>query len=366
MYFQGKLTVDPSQLTKIERVKPRKAFKRILHYLTLGNLTEEQEVETFTAISILNQLFVVFVNSNIHNIVRLSHDDRDFYLDEKGLTHDLKAALDYYETRVNLNSIDRFDQLIMILEHEDETFKYLIEVYINRTHEVGEYPIEIVVSGLFKEFTEKPDIDTTEVIKANISSQDVYEDLLREKEILFENFLAKLKDSIQQNIHVDDVQTTIQRKVVMSRRKVYGKEDISFNRKKGHYGLHYGYYGFDDYLYYTYCWMESCETNKLILENTHYESSEGTDIGYIDSVNTVTSHNLLDSFYNNNTSSYSDSIWSSSSSDSGFWSLFSSDSSSSSGGDYSSGSSCSSCSSCSSGSSCSSCSACSSCSSCAS
>ena len=105
MYFQGKLTIDPSQLTKIERVKPRKAFKRILHYLTLGGVTEEQEVETFTAISILNQLFVVFINNNIHNIVRLSHDDRDFYLDEKGLTHDLKAALDYYETKIKLNKV---------------------------------------------------------------------------------------------------------------------------------------------------------------------------------------------------------------------------------------------------------------------
>ena len=36
MYFNGQLAIDPSQETLVEKVRPTKAFGRMLYYLTGG------------------------------------------------------------------------------------------------------------------------------------------------------------------------------------------------------------------------------------------------------------------------------------------------------------------------------------------
>ena len=152
MYFEGILSIDPNELTKIEKVKPQKAFKKIFHYLTLGNITDKQEIETFTALSMLQQLYGVFKRNNITNIIRLSHDEIDFYLDEQGKTDDLKEALDKYSIEIDYSMSTFFKKLLLILEHHDTNFKYLIEIDINRTHEVGTFPIELKITGLIQDF----------------------------------------------------------------------------------------------------------------------------------------------------------------------------------------------------------------------
>ena len=81
MYFESTIRIDPSQVTSIEKVKPTKAFKRMLYHLTKGGISEKEERETFTAISILQQLNKAFIQQGITNVIRLSHDDIDFYLE---------------------------------------------------------------------------------------------------------------------------------------------------------------------------------------------------------------------------------------------------------------------------------------------
>ena len=70
MFYKAIITIDPSQLTRIERVKPQKAFKRMLYILTSGSIADKEEQETFTAISILQQINAVFSSKGINNIVR--------------------------------------------------------------------------------------------------------------------------------------------------------------------------------------------------------------------------------------------------------------------------------------------------------
>ena len=77
MYLSGKLNINPAQLTEIEKIKPHKAFKKILYFITGGSIADKRELETFTAISILQQLNMVFRSMGITNIVRISQDDID-------------------------------------------------------------------------------------------------------------------------------------------------------------------------------------------------------------------------------------------------------------------------------------------------
>ena len=84
MYLEGILTIDPSQLTEIKKVKPTKDFKKFFHHLTLGTISDKQERETFTAVAILQQLNATFRGLNITNIIKIARDDIDFYHDRDG------------------------------------------------------------------------------------------------------------------------------------------------------------------------------------------------------------------------------------------------------------------------------------------
>ena len=137
MYIENLITIDPSQLTKIEKIKPTKAFRKLLFSLTNGVVADKEEIETFNAISILQQINATFRSLGITNIIKISHDDIIFYLDEEGKENDLKYALDKYEIEINEAMSVHFKTLELVLEHEDDNFKYLIEILINKNHKVG-------------------------------------------------------------------------------------------------------------------------------------------------------------------------------------------------------------------------------------
>ena len=128
MLFVGKLTIDPSQVTEIVKIKPTKVFGKIFHRLTMGAISDKEEQETFTALSILQSINKSLISCGVTDVIRLSHDDIDFYLDEKGQKDDLKLAMDKYDMKLD-SSMDRFYKtLLLICEHDDKYFKYLIEI----------------------------------------------------------------------------------------------------------------------------------------------------------------------------------------------------------------------------------------------
>ncbi len=140
MYFSGKLTIDPAQVTHIQKVRPQKAFRRMLHHLTAGLVSDQEEQEPFAAVAVLQQMNHVFRQMGIADIIRLAHDDIDFYLDPEGKKGDLKDAFYQYDLTINEAMAQVFKQLFLVLEHQQDDLYYLIEVTINRTHAVGDYP----------------------------------------------------------------------------------------------------------------------------------------------------------------------------------------------------------------------------------
>ena len=87
MYFNGVLEIDPSQITIFKKVKPSKLFAKLTDVLSFGALGVKKEHETFTAVSILQQINMGLRSITVKNVIRLSVDDYDFYLDEKGVIH---------------------------------------------------------------------------------------------------------------------------------------------------------------------------------------------------------------------------------------------------------------------------------------
>jgi hypothetical protein len=357
MYFNGNLSIDPAQLTKIEKVRPQKAFKRILFFLTAGSVSDKEEHETFSAVSILQQLYTVFASVGITNLVRLSHDDIDFYLDAEGKKDDLKATLDLYDLQTNEAMSVNFKHLSMVLEHEENGFKYLINVTINRTHKVGVYPIDIFIDGLLEEFAVHNDSEAA-VLKNKMdkvfSNQNNYDAFIRERQTRFDQFLDKIKYQINKIIRVTDVKSQSKSKILIPKESKKDLQSLRQNYPQNHQAqspVYHGYYGFGDFFFYSYLWSSMCHTNHIHVHDTSLISEEGAVIRDIDQSGVDAGDNSLfdadqdyNSRLNDNDLSFDEESGEYGDSDSGsgdsWWSGDSNDSSDS--GD----SSCSSCSSC--------------------
>ena len=128
MYYRAQVELNPSEITLIERVKPSHVFGKMLHFLTAGLASPEEEQQTFTAITILQQLNRALRDAGVTNIVRLSKDQIDFYFDEEAKKNDLKAAVETFQYEVDHIEAEVFEDLKLVVEHETELLKLLIEI----------------------------------------------------------------------------------------------------------------------------------------------------------------------------------------------------------------------------------------------
>jgi len=257
MYFRGILTIDPSQLTKIQKVSPSQGFKKLLFSLTGGQFADRLEVETFKAINVLQQIHGSFSTVGINNIIRLTHDDIDIYYDKNGEKNDLDFAMDKYEIQIDDSMSTHFKTLEMVLEHEDDTFKYLIEITINKSHEEGEYPIELVISGMLKEFNLRPG-QTREELKVQMQEhfkdQESYNMFITTKKLAFEQFLESIRFETMKHIKVEDIKMDIKSRMVIQKGKqpAAPKKDL----QQEYEGTPFGYFGFGDLILYSWLWSE--------------------------------------------------------------------------------------------------------------
>ena len=269
MYLENLITIDPSQLTSIEKVKPTKAFKKLLFSLTNGVISDKEERETFNAVAILQQINVTLRNLGINNIIKMAHDDIIFYLDEEGKVDDLKFAINKYEIEINNAMFINFNTLELVLEHLDEKFKYIIEIVINKNHEVGEYPIEIKTTDLFKDFKEKKN---NYKVKDLLKNQTSYDTFKPEKIAQLEEFTNSIRFELKKQIKIDDTKSVTKSKQIVLKKKA------SSNRKTKSGSIFANYYGFEDYIYYNFIWSEIIHDQPLELNDIYFENENGEDL----------------------------------------------------------------------------------------
>ena len=258
MYFNARLSIDPSQLTKIEREEPNETFGKILHFITGGAASKKVEKETFAAVSILQKLHRLFWDMEINNIIRLSHDDIDIYVDEQGRDDDLKEALDTYELTINDAMSHHFETINMVLEHEDSNFIYLIEININRSHAVGAYPIQLKINGLIKEFRASGAEEVDEVkakMKERFQSQESLDGFVNGKQMAFETMVNEMGMKVRKYIKVDDVKVEIDKRLILP--KTQAKRVKKVTRANYDYDPVFGgYHGFAEIMLYSFLWSE--------------------------------------------------------------------------------------------------------------
>ncbi len=264
MFFSSIMDFDPSQATEIKKIKKPTVFSKVLNVLSFGLSAERKELETFTAISILEQIYNGLQSINVNNIVRLSVDNFDFYLDDTGREQDLEDVVDIFNKMIDPLSSKLFDSLYLVIEHLEQSIKYLIEIRVKRKHQVGEYPIVIIVNGVFNDFklSENEPIDNLRKrMDVTFQTQQDYDNYISTKKMFFNEFVHRLEIMIRQNIPIDDSKIRNSVDIIKSKNTITGIEDIPV--KKDSMPVFYGYYSFDRQILYCFLWSQLMYDLKL-------------------------------------------------------------------------------------------------------
>lgn len=282
MYLSSTMGVDPSQETIIEKVKPTKIFGRMVDFMTAGLASKKEEVETFTAIAILQQINRAARVLKITNVVRLSKDDFDFYFDEEGRRDDLKEAMDSFRLEAEGIESEIFKTVSLVLEHEDELLKYLVEIDISRKHRVGEYPVKIRINGLIKDFRKETDESVEEFKRRQqeaFSSQEAYEEYVHGRRTQFDSFVEQLEFELKKAIKIDDIRVETKSKLVRAKERTADAKDIRHIRDGYNTDpLFYGYYGFDAYFFSTMLWADMMFANNIYCHDMTIIDAEGHNV----------------------------------------------------------------------------------------
>ena len=277
MYFSGRISVDPSQLSHIEKVEPSGSFRKLIHVITGGAGSKKIELETFTAVGILEQISAALAEMKIDNIIRLAHDDIVIYHDKEGKEGDFQEAIDHYDLTINEGMSKFFDRIHLVLEAEDESFIHLIEVNINRTHDVGIYPIDIKLNALLKEFRKgegETEDDVKSKMKNRFSNQAELDQFLKEKEMTFDGFAGKLNLTLRKHMSIDNVKVDIEKRTIVPKTK--DRRPVSKGRRKNptrdYDPVFDGYHGFGDVLLYSFIFSQ-------LMHDNHYHISDTTFVG---------------------------------------------------------------------------------------
>lgn len=279
MYFSGELSIDPSQMTIINPVKPSKAFGKLFYFLTAGALSEKEEQETFSAVAILQQINRALRTMGINNIVHLAKDEIDFYLDAEGRENDLRETMESFRLETDRFESELFEKLYLVIEHTDNGIKYLIKIAINRIHKVGEYPIKISVNGVLTDFAPadgESAAEITERMKPIFQSQEKYDTFRREKQALFNLFIDQLALALRTYIQVDDLHKTVDTQIIRPKKHIKDSREIEHER----YGqpIYGGYYGYDSLFFYAFLWSAMSHNHHIHYDNVTVVDSHGQEM----------------------------------------------------------------------------------------
>jgi hypothetical protein len=254
MLFTSKISLQPKVEVLIERKAPTKVFAKLFHAMTSGLLSPKEKHQTFTAISMLQELNIALRQANINNIVRLAKDGNDFYYDSQGRDNDLADAMRDFKLGTDRFEATLFNDIYLVLEHQDEQLRYLIEIDIQRVHKVDEMPININVNGVIQALKAQ-DGETAEQLDARLNSQfknkQDYDKFVSRYRGLFDSFINSLEQTFRSAIRCEEVKS--ENKVQVIRPRKDGKGRIG-DRNSGPM-VHRGYPGWDGFSLYTLMWM---------------------------------------------------------------------------------------------------------------
>lgn len=281
MILRSTIDITPSSSSFVQEQQPTNFFKKL--WLSLSG-AKGPVIQSFAynAASVLQNIHRAMKSKNINNIIRLSLDDRDIYVDTEGKTDDMVEAVDKFRWNVEDIESETFKRLELVFEHNEDTLHYLLEVTVNKRAKVGIAPINIDITAVLNTFKKAPN-ETTEELKSRMegifSSQEKYDAVVDKSKRYFQEFsnsvlMALMANNIGMAILRNSPEVSIIRNRTASalskgapqRSETVGRRDYQ------HYD---DYYGWDDFLLYAYLWNDLSYHNAI-----HYHDVQIIDENY--------------------------------------------------------------------------------------
>ena len=280
MILRSTIDITPSSSSFVQEQQPTNFFKKL--WLSLSG-TKGPVIQSFAynAASVLQNIHRAMKSKHINNIIRLSLDDRDIYVDTEGKTDDMVEAVDKFRWNVEDIESETFKRLELVFEHNEDTLHYLLEVTVNKRAKVGIAPINIDITAVLNTFKKAPN-ETTEELKSRMedifSSQEKYDAVVDTSKRYFHEFcngvlMALMANNIGMAVLRNTPEVSIIRNKTASalsngapHRSTTGRKDYQ------HYD---DYYGWDDFLLYAYLWNDLSYHNAI-----HYHDVQIIDENY--------------------------------------------------------------------------------------
>lgn len=279
MYFENKINIHPDLESHTQRVRPTKFFAKMLVLLSAGLASKKEEIQTYTAVSILQSLNMVLRSVGVDNIVRISKDNLEIYYDTKGEKGDLPKALERFTQEVDPIESEVFEDLRLVLEHEDHAFKYVIEIAILRRHPQGQAPIRITAHGVPGHFRRMPSENDTDLFKRmreGLETQSAYDRFQTDSRAHFDAFVDSIALALRAHLPIKSIDKETKTKVVRTKRKYSSSEsDESIH---DHSPMHRSYAGFDDWQLSMWMWSELCRDQNIHVQEVTLVDPNGHDV----------------------------------------------------------------------------------------
>jgi len=214
VYLSATMTIDPSHLTQLRR-KPTKGFRRFAELLTGNLLSQREEHETFTALSIMQEINIALRSVGVTDVVKFTKDDQVLYEDRASTSSDdMPQAIDTL-TRQRTPQGETFSTLSLLLEHHLATIAVIIEIRVSRVHDIGVYPIQISLNGLDAELQATEGLQTlNDRLEGVFASQQTYDAYTESKKNEFEAFVLQLELAFRRRMSIDNLHRRVHANIV--------------------------------------------------------------------------------------------------------------------------------------------------------
>lgn len=152
--MDAEICIQTNAKTEYFRRIPEHGMKKILSKITAGIYKELLERENFSLNDILAQIQLAFSNVGITDIVRLTKDNEDFYLDEINDPFDFKRVINDFKEQTKYLYTRHYDAVFIISEYAAEKVSYTLKIQILRVHHPKQYPIIFQIKAYSENLSE--------------------------------------------------------------------------------------------------------------------------------------------------------------------------------------------------------------------
>ena len=269
MYLQARITVDPSAVTQLVKTKPTKGFGRLAGVLSKGLKSPEEEQETFSALTILQQLFIVLRSLGVNDILRISKDREILFDDFTGRPDDLKPALEQTIKKLGKQQLQVFDSLTLVLLHNTRHQNYLLQLKVQRSHAVGEHPLQLVINA----FPRALSADEDEAVVARklstvFQDQARYDGFLSQQRTAFVGFLKKVQKTFRDRMQVDAVKGSTSVRIICPTSRVSTISEMPLATHNPEVDPAFsGCFGTETAFFYAWLWADLCQKRGIRCSN---------------------------------------------------------------------------------------------------